>query len=185
MIPGMDVDHPERDQSWDTRARSETEMQRLDRNWASLLQELRVVQTGVQFLTGFLLVLPFQPRFSTLDATMRGVYLATVACSVGSTVLLIAPVGMHRILFRQRKLRLLVSASHRFALAGLSLLGLALTGVTVIIFGTVAGQAAGVIAGSCAFAGLLSLWIVVPLAFRVIVRSTPEEAIASNGLHTD
>jgi hypothetical protein len=59
----MDVDHPDRDQSWDSIARSETETQRLDRNWASLLQELRVVQTGVQFLTGFLLVLPFQLRF--------------------------------------------------------------------------------------------------------------------------
>ena len=32
-------------------------MQRLDRNWADLLQELRVVRTGVQLLTGFLLTL--------------------------------------------------------------------------------------------------------------------------------
>jgi hypothetical protein len=31
--------------------------------WSSLLQELRVVQTGVQLLTGFLLTLPFQQRF--------------------------------------------------------------------------------------------------------------------------
>src|SRR5579875_1930246 len=146
----MDVDHPERDQSWDTVARSETETQRLDRNWASLLQELRVVQTGVQFLTGFLLVLPFQPRFGALDETVRGVYLATVASSVASTVLLIAPVGMHRLLFRQHRLRQLVSAAHRSTFAGLCLLGLALTGVTVIIFDTVAGHSAAVIAGTCA-----------------------------------
>lgn len=53
MISGVDVDHPERDQRWDEAARSETETERLDRNWASLLQELRVVQTGVQLLTGF------------------------------------------------------------------------------------------------------------------------------------
>jgi hypothetical protein len=39
------VDHPDRDQAWDTEARSETEIQRLDRNWVSLLQELRVMQT--------------------------------------------------------------------------------------------------------------------------------------------
>ena len=51
----MDVDHPDRDQSWDHAARSETETERLDRNWVSLLQELRVTQTGVQLLTGFLL----------------------------------------------------------------------------------------------------------------------------------
>jgi len=36
---GVEVDHPERDQQWDTRARGETATQRLDRNWSSLLQE--------------------------------------------------------------------------------------------------------------------------------------------------
>jgi hypothetical protein len=53
----MDVDHPERDQYCDDRARAETETERLDRNWSTLLQELRVTQTGVQLLTGFLLTL--------------------------------------------------------------------------------------------------------------------------------
>ena len=62
-----------------------------------VLQELRVAQTGVQLLTGFWLNLPFQQRFIQLDGTMRTVYLATVAYSLGSTVLLIAPVGMHRV----------------------------------------------------------------------------------------
>ena len=37
----MDVDHPEFDQDWDAAARSETQAERLDRNWSSLLQELR------------------------------------------------------------------------------------------------------------------------------------------------
>lgn len=179
----MDVDHPERDQDWDTRARSETETQRLDRNWNSLLQELRVLQTGVQFLTGFLLVLPFQQRFDILHADMRAVYLATVACSVGSAVLLIAPVALHRIIFRQRKLQQLVSAAHRLALAGLCLLGLALAGVTVIIFDAVAGHTAAVLAGSCTVAGLLAFWIVLPLAIRLGGHPTDEEAIPSNGLH--
>lgn len=181
----MDVDHPERDQRWDTLARSETETQRLDRNWNSLLQELRVVQTGVQFLTGFLLVLPFQPRFDALNETVRDVYLATVASSVASTVLLIAPVGMHRLLFRQRKLRQLVSAAHRSTFAGLCLLGLALTGVTVIIFDTVAGHDAAVIAGTCAMTGLVTLWIVVPLIFRIAGRTTGDEALTSDGLRAD
>ncbi len=185
MITGVDVDHPERDQAWDSRERSETAIQRLDRNWSSLLQELRVLQTGVQFLTGFLLVLPFQTRFDVLSETMRRVYLATVACSVGSAVLLIAPVSLHRILFRQRKLMQLVSASHRFALGGLCLLGMALTGVTTIIFDVVAGHTAALVAGTCGFAALFGFWIVLPLVIRFIGRRAPEEAIASNGLHTD
>jgi hypothetical protein len=45
----------------DSRERDETPTERLDRNWSDLIQELRVLQTGVQFLTGFLLT----RRFST------------------------------------------------------------------------------------------------------------------------
>jgi hypothetical protein len=43
--------------------RAETPTERLDRNWAELLQELRVIQTGTQILTGFLLAAVFQSRF--------------------------------------------------------------------------------------------------------------------------
>lgn len=167
------VDHPERDQSWDRTERSETETQRLDRNWLSLLQELRVVQTGVQLLTGFLLTLPFQPRFDGLDDAMRIVYLTTVGCSVGATVLLEAPVGAHRLLFRRHRTLFLVSAAHRFAYAGLLLMGLALTGVTVLIFGAVAGQVAGVVAGSCALVAQVCLWVLLPLWVR---RNAPSPA---------
>lgn len=160
------VDHPERNQVWDTEMRSETPTQRLDRNWLSLLQELRVVQTGVQLLTGFLLTLPFQPRFDALSFTMRMVYLATVGCSVGATVLLEAPVGMHRLLFRWHRTLYVVPAAHRFAYCGLLLMGCALTGVTVIIFGAVAGPPAGAIAGSCAVVGQLVFWVLFPLWVR-------------------
>ena len=162
----MDVDHPEDDQRWDRSQRGETEIERLDRNWNSLLQELRVVQTGVQLLTGFLLTMPFQQRFEILDETMRNVYLATVGCSVGATVLLIAPVSIHRLLFRRHRLLVLVSAAHRCAYAGLALLGAALTGVTVIIFAAVAGSTAGFIAGACALALFAFFWWVLPLLLR-------------------
>ena len=103
----MDIEHPEADKRWDA-DRDETEAERLDRNWTSLLQELRVTQTGVQLLTGFLLTLPFQQRFTVLDGTMRTIYLITVACSIGSTVLLVAPVALHRVLFRRHRLDAIV-----------------------------------------------------------------------------
>lgn len=163
----MDVDHPEDDQSWDRDERSETATERLDRNWSSLLQELRVVQTGVQLLTGFLLTLPFQQRFDVLDGEMRVVFLATVACSVAATVLLIAPVGIHRVLFRQRRLDQLVSAAHRLAYAGLLLLGLALVGVTVIVFDAVAGETAGEVAGVVALVAFAAFWVAIPVLMRV------------------
>jgi hypothetical protein len=162
----MDVDHPEDDQGWDERQRDETESERLDRNWNSLLQELRVVQTGVQLLTGFLLTLPFQQRFDVLGESMRVLYLVTVGCSVGATVLLVAPVATHRFLFRRHRLQVLVSAAHRFAYAGLTLLGAALTGVTAIVFTAVSGRTAGVVAGVCAVAIFGLFWLVLPLLLR-------------------
>ena len=143
-----------------------TDSQRLDRNWTSLLQELRVVETGVQLLTGFLLILPFQERFDAVDPTMRLVYLVTVVCSIASTVLLVAPVGIHRLVFHRHRLASVVSAAHRFAYAGLLLLGIALAGVTAIIFDAVLGHAAAAVAGSCSLVVLGGFWVVVPLWVR-------------------
>ena len=159
------MEHPDAEKRWDE-DRDETEAQRLDRNWSSLLQELRVTQTGVQLLTGFLLTLPFQARFTQLDGTMRAVYLVTVACSLGSTVLLVAPVGMHRVLFRRHRLDAVVSAAHACAIAGLLLLGVALAGVAVVIFDTVAGRTGAWIAGGCTLAAFLFFWFLIPLPLR-------------------
>ncbi|KUI03485.1 sodium:proton antiporter [Mycolicibacterium acapulense] len=151
--------------------RDETEAQRLDRNWSSLLQELRVAQTGVQLLTGFLLILPFTDHFSDLDGVMRTVYLVTVACSVGATVLLIAPVSMHRLLFRRHRMRTLVSTAHSFAITGTLLLGVALAGVATIIFDAVADRVAAWIAGGGVLVALIVFWYLVPLRHR-----TPRDA---------
>ncbi len=162
----MDVDHPETDQRWNAAVRSETEAERLDRNWSNLLQELRVTQTGVQLLTGFLLTLPFQSRFATLSDELKQVYLATVVCSLAATILLVAPVGMHRLLFRRHKLRPLVAIAHRFTFCGLLLLGAALTGVAIVVFGTVLGEGAGELAGILTAAVMLVAWVAFPLWMR-------------------
>ncbi|MGB3352581.1 MAG: DUF6328 family protein [Mycobacterium sp.] len=148
------------------RLRDETESERLDRNWASLLQELRVVQTGVALLTGFLLTLPFQQRFDILDDTMVAVYMVTVSAAVLSMALLVAPVPMHRLLFRRHRLVSLVTAAHRCAYAGVLFLAVALTGMTAIIFDAVSGRVAALIAGGCAVAVFAALWLMLPLLMR-------------------
>ncbi|MDP9987157.1 hypothetical protein J2S98_002316 [Arthrobacter oryzae] len=66
--------------------RNETREEQMDRNWAELLQELRVLQTGVQILAGFLLTLPFQQRFEKLDDWEVGLYLTNVV-SAGTAAL--------------------------------------------------------------------------------------------------
>ena len=167
----MDVNHPELDQRWDDRERSETATERLDRNWATLLQELRVTQTGVQLLTGFLLTLPFQQRFDRLDDLMRAIYVATVACSLAATIALVAPVATHRLLFRQRRLNELVSASHRLAIAGLVLLGVALVGVAVVVIDMVYGRNAALGGGVIALLAFLTVWLAIPLLLRASRRS--------------
>src|SRR5215213_2429038 len=95
--------HPERVSDSDdaTSITGETERERINRNWDELLQELRVTQTGVQILTGFLLTLPFQQRFEDLDDYQRDLFLVLVLLAVLTTALIVAPVSLHRILFRK------------------------------------------------------------------------------------
>jgi Family of unknown function (DUF6328) len=152
--------------AWNHEERAESRTQRLDRNWASLLQELRVVLTGVQLLTGFLLTLPFQQRFTVLDEEMRLLYLATVTCSVAATVLLTTPVAMHRMLFRRHMVGQLVAVSHRLTMLGLLLLGAAVSGVVTMVFGILAGVHVGIGAGIVIGAVWLALWVALPLAAR-------------------
>ncbi|AWK72634.1 DUF6328 family protein [Rhodococcus oxybenzonivorans] len=156
----MDSGRLERDDAdWNFRARHETETQRLDRNWNGLLQELRVVQTGVQLLTGFLLTLPFQERFGELTDAEVLIYLVTVALSVTSTMLLVAPVGIHRMLFRLHALYDLVAVAHRLAICGITTLAMALIGVVLLIFSFVVSPVVGVVAAAVAVALFLGLWL--------------------------
>lgn len=151
---------------WNRVERAETRTQRLDRNWAGLVQELRVVLTGVQLLTGFLLTLPFQQRFAVLDHQLHALYLVTVSCSIAATVLLTAPVALHRLVFRRHMLDKLVTVSHRLTLIGLLLLGAAVSGVATMVFQVLAGRSTGIVAGLVTVTAWAVLWVLLPLVAR-------------------
>lgn len=151
------------DEEWSAWTRHETPLQRLDRHWTELLQELRVVQTGIQLLTGILLTLPFQSRFADLSTFQQSVYLVTLVCAVLSGGLLIAPVALHRVLFRRRARRVTVQVAHRLALVGLGLLAVALVGIVLLIFDVVLGRVAAVVAAAGIALVLLGLWLLLPL----------------------
>lgn len=157
-------DRPERDSV--DRQRNETPLQRLDRNWIDLLQELRVVQTGVQILTGFLVVLPFQSRFEQVTPAQTNVYLVTLCLAVLAMGFLIAPVSLHRMLFRRHARQATVDVAHRLAQIGIALLAGSIVGVVLLIFDFVLGGIAGVVAGGCAALVLFGLWGVLPLVIR-------------------
>ncbi|PFG19989.1 DUF6328 family protein [Serinibacter salmoneus] len=143
--------------------RDESDSERADRNWVELLQELRVMQTGVQVLTGFLLTLPFQQRFTELSTGQVTLYLVLVALSVATTGVLIAPVSVHRLVFRRGLKTPLVTVGARLTLVGVVMLGLVVTGTAVLAFSVVVSGTAGLIAGAITAILLLALWLVLPI----------------------
>lgn len=140
--------------------RDETPAERLDRNWAELLQELRVTQTGIQLLSGFLLILPFQARFAEIDPVLVGVFLAAVLLAALSTALVLAPVTAHRLLFRQHEKDVLVGLGTVMAKAGLACLALTVG----LVVGVVVGLVAGIVTGVVSLLVFCVLWVVLPLA---------------------
>lgn len=137
--------------------------EKLDRNWNELMQELRVVQTGVQLLTGFLVTIPFTARFGELDRYQTNTYLALLVGSVLTTGLIVAPVAYHRILFRQHERLWLVGSANVLARWGLLLLAFVCTGVVLFVVDVVVGRTAGIVVGAGVLVVLLSLWALAPL----------------------
>jgi hypothetical protein len=144
--------------------RDETPTERLDRNWNELLQELRVTQTGIQILFGFLLTLPFTPRFPDLDQQHRTIYLVVFGLVAVATVCNLSPVIAHRLLFRRREKGWLVLAGSQFAKAALITLGLALVGAVTLVVGLVLDTRAGWISGALLLALVVGLWAVLPVS---------------------
>src|SRR3954451_9273468 len=119
--------------------RNETPLERCDRNLVELLQEVRVAQTGVQVLLGFLLTVPFTVRFDDISQTERAVYFVTLMLAGAAAMLLIAPTSHHRLLFRCGDKPRRVTIATRSAIAGL--LAVAATMVGAVLLVTMLGRA--------------------------------------------
>ncbi|MDX3234600.1 DUF6328 family protein [Streptomyces sp. ME03-5709C] len=102
--------------------RDETEDERADRKWSELIQEVRVAQTGVQILFGFLLTVVFTPRYQELGTTDHVIYIVTVVLGACATGALIGPVSFHRIVSGSRIKPQAVRWASRLTLVGLVLL---------------------------------------------------------------
>ncbi|MGF0224912.1 DUF6328 family protein [Dietzia natronolimnaea] len=146
--------------------RDETEAQRIDRNWIELLQELRIVQTGGQVLTGFLLVVPFQQRFADISGGSRVLYLLVLSLALASTVVLLAPVMIHRAVFRSHRKDLVLRLSAALARIGLAMLSIALVGLVALVFALVLGTVPGVAAGAVMAVLVVVMLFVVPARVR-------------------
>lgn len=140
----------------------ESETERVQRNWAEILQELRVIQTGSQILTGFLLTLAFQPRFADLEPGQQVLYLALVTLAALTTILGLAPVSLHRTLFRQGAKEVIVRVADVVLKVTLAAVGLTLTGTVALIFDVVVGRSAALTATGIALVVILIAWILIP-----------------------
>jgi magnesium-transporting ATPase (P-type) len=105
-----------------SRGRNESEDERADRQWAELVQEIRVAQTGVQILFGFLLTVVFQPTFQDLADSEKRLYVLTVVLGSLATGALIGPVSFHRIVSGRRIKPQAVVWASRLTFTGLLLL---------------------------------------------------------------
>ncbi|MFG2302501.1 DUF6328 family protein [Actinacidiphila glaucinigra] len=116
-----------------TSGRCETEEERADRKWADLIQEVRVAQTGVQILFGFLLTVVFTPRFAQLEDTDRVIYIVTVVLGASATGALIGPVSFHRLVSGLHIKPQTVRWASRLTFIGLLLLLLTMTAALLLV----------------------------------------------------
>ncbi len=146
--------------------RDETPSERADRNFAELVQELRVAQTGVQILFAFLLTLAFYSSFPHDDETFAYVLTAALLTAACSALCFMAPVAAHRSLFRLGGKDHLVWVTHRFAMVGLGLLSVAmLLAIWLVISFLFSDGVASLIVGILAVLVIL-VWVVLPLRLR-------------------
>jgi hypothetical protein len=145
----------------------ETDIERWQRNYTELLQELRVAQMGVQILFAFLLTLSFGNRFDEHDTFSQVTYLVALVAAAAATALLIAPVAYHRVMFRQGRKPFLVRSAHRMAYAGLGLLVVAVVSAVMLAADNVVSRPVAVVVAVAVGIWFVFFWGVAPrLALR-------------------
>jgi hypothetical protein len=148
------------------RTRGETREEVLDRNLGDVLQELRVVLTGVQVLFGFLLTLAFTADLDTRGAFATSVYTVTLLSIAAATVVLIAPVSFHRMVFRRGRREELVAFADRSLRCGLGLLLLGIVSALLLVLDVALGRwPAFAGCGAVALLGAVT-WYAQPLRRR-------------------
>ncbi|MFC0506824.1 DUF6328 family protein [Micromonospora costi] len=144
----------------------ETEKQRWQRNFADLLQELRVAQTGVQILFAFLLTLPFSNGFTRTSGFQKDVYIVSLLSAAAATALIISPVAFHRALFRQGRKPELVRFAHRMATGGLAFMLVSMVSAVLLITDFVLDRPIAFLLTALTGLWFLSFWALLPFARR-------------------
>jgi hypothetical protein len=152
----------------ESRGRSETFEEKLDRNWNDLLQELRVMQTGAQIITAFLMTLPFQSRFEDLDSFQKGYYVVLLSFSAVLTGLITTPVAIHRRLFGKHVKATTVAHGHRIVKVAVVCVGLMVSACVGFIVDVMLGPTAAAYVGGGVAVIVLFLLVVLPRLLKPV-----------------
>ncbi|WP_432177058.1 DUF6328 family protein [Streptomyces sp. Tue6028] len=152
--------------------RDESLQERADRKWNDLLQEIRVAQTGVQILFGFLLTVVFQPTYRQLSDSDQTLYMVTIVLGAMATGALVAPVSLHRIVSGRQIKPQTVAWASRLTMLGLFLLLVTMASSLLLVLRTAThddSYVPWIVAGVAAL--YILWWFVVPTVTRI--RSEP------------
>lgn len=142
--------------------RDETPSERADRNFEELVQELRVAQTGVQILFGFLLALTFYDTFPVTQSPHPEVLTAALLCAAAAALCFMAPAVAHRVAFREGAKEQLVWVGHVMLLLGMVLYAVSLDLSLWLVLARLWTQTAATVAAVALVPIVAALWAAVP-----------------------
>ena len=117
-------------------------------------------------LFAFIFSIAFQARFAQTSSFQRDLYITTLVLAGFSTVILIAPVALHRFLFQFGLKDELVAVTNMLAVLGLVTLSFCMIGAVVLVSDWVGGGLAAILCGSGAALAFASGWFALPILLR-------------------
>jgi amino acid transporter len=147
----------------------ERDREELRQRHYGLLQELRVLQPGVQVLVAFLLTAPFASRFDDLDDLGRAAYAVSLMTSMLAVVAFTAPSVLHRVAPRRAR-RQRLQWGLRMTRLGVVFMACALLSALFAVSRMVFGRTEALIAVSVVGGGMVVAWLVVPGTIRASER---------------
>lgn len=142
------------------------ESEHIHRKWNELLQEMRVMQTGTQIVTAFLVTLPFQARFGQLSSLQVTAYVVLLVFSALVSALMLMPVAIHRAFFGLYLKDETVRKSHQLVRVALGLIAVLLAACVVFITIVVLHDTVAWVVGTIAAIMILTMVVLVPPFLR-------------------
>jgi hypothetical protein len=144
----------------------EDRQERTARELIELLNELRVILPGVQFLFAFLLTVPFSQRFTELDGVETGIFFVTLLCTAIATALLMAPSAQHRVLWREGVREQRLKLGNTLTIVGLAFLVPAMVGAVFVVADFIFGHGVALAVTLLLVVFFAFLWFALPLRYR-------------------